>query len=586
MSGKRERRVKRLKREEQARPSYVGRRRAVLAVFALSATFLVWRAVDRQILEKDFLQSEGADRYLDVVEMPAHRGLITDRHGAVLAVSTPVDSLGADPRVFRPDSRTLAALARILELDPDDVRRRLAENSHRRFVFLQRKLTPAQAEAVSALVRDQGIRGLRLEREYRRYYPAGEVFAHVIGYTGADDQGQEGLELSFDRELAGVPGAKRVLRDGRRQVVADVESIRLPASGKNLALSIDRRLQYLAYRELKAAVRKHRARAGSAVLLDVRTGEVLAMVNQPAFNPNGSRSNLRGKRRNRAVTDVFEPGSTMKPFAVAAAVDLGAYPADARIDTAPGYFYVGRDRVRDHHDLGEIDLETVLVKSSNVGVGKIALDLPKEAFWAYLARLGFGVEAGVGFPGEVGGHLLHPSRWSRIDQATLAFGYGISVTALQLAQAYQVLAADGERRPATLLRQAGVVRGEQVLKPASARAVRHMLEGVVSLDGTAPAAAVPGYRVAGKTGTAKKVGADGYSDERYLALFAGVAPASEPRLAFVVVIDEPRGEKYYGGDVAAPVFARVVGDALRILNVAPDALPEGASRLAQAGGGK
>jgi cell division protein FtsI (penicillin-binding protein 3) len=582
MAAKRDKRAKQVRRAEAARPSYAGRRRTVLALFVLAGAALVWGAVDRQIFEKDFLQSEGADRYLDTVEMPAHRGMITDRHGAVLAVSTPVESVGANPRLLRPNSRTLVPLARALGMAPDELRDRLADHGHRRFVYLKRRIPPDQADAVRALIEAEAIEGVRLEREYRRYYPAGEVFAHVVGFTNVDDQGQEGLELAYDQALAGQPGIKRVLRDGRRLVVDDVESIRMPRPGRHLALSIDRRLQFIAYRELLAAVQKHQAKAGSAVLLDVRTGEILAMVNQPAYNPNGSRRNTRGRLRNRALTDVYEPGSTMKPFTVAAALELGLYRADAQIETAPGYFYVGRARVRDHHNLGLIDLPTLLRKSSNVGAGKIALNLPKEDFWRYLSELGFGADAGTGFPGEAGGQLTLPANWARIDQATLAFGYGMSATTLQLARAYAVLAADGRRRPVSLLRVEHAPEGEQVFRPEVARAVRAMLETVVGEGGTATAAAVPGYRVAGKTGTVKKVGADGYSDDRYLALFAGMAPASDPQLVMVVMLDEPGGDKYYGGEVAAPVFAAVMDDALRILNVPPDALPEGQVQLVQA----
>ncbi len=494
MAGKRDKRAKQVRRAEAVRPSYVGRRRSLLVLFALAAAALVWRAVDRQIFEKDFLQSEGADRYLDTVEMPALRGMITDRHGAVLAVSTPVESVGANPRLLRPDSATLKPLSRLLQMDPEDLRRRLARYGNRHFVYLKRRVAPEQADAIRALVAAEGLQGLQLEREYRRYYPASEVFAHVVGFTDVDDQGQEGLELAYNAALAGEPGAKRVLRDGRRQVVGDVESIRMPRPGKHLALSIDRRLQFITYRELLAAVRKHNARAGSAVLLDVRTGEVLALANQPAFNPNRDRSNTKGRLRNRALTDVYEPGSTMKPFTVAAALDLGKYQSDARIDTSPGYFHVGRARVRDHHDLGVIDLATLLGKSSNVGAAKIALDLPRDALWDYLSKLGFGVAAGTGFPGEANGQLTEPANWARIDQATLAFGYGISVTSLQLARAYAVLAADGVRRPVSLLRVEGSPPGERVFSVATARAVRTMLEGVVSITGTGNSAAVPGYR--------------------------------------------------------------------------------------------
>ncbi len=584
MAAKRDRRLRQVRREEKALPSYAGRRYTVLGLFVLSVGALVWRAVDQQILEKDFLQSEGADRYLARVEMPAHRGLITDRRGDVLALSTPVDSIAANPRMMSADTHQLVALAKALKVRPDALRDRLARYGQRHFVYLKRQLPPADAARVMAVVKTHGIRGVYVEREYKRYYPAGEVFAHVVGFTDVDDKGQEGLELAYDSALRGETGAKRVLRDGRRQVVDDVENIRSPRAGKHLALSIDQRLQFIAYRELKAAVKRHRALSGSLVLLDVKTGEVLAMVNQPSFNPNGDRSNRAGRLRNRALTDVFEPGSTMKPFTVATALDAGSIRPDSVIDTAPGYFHLGAARVKDSRNLGAIDVATVLTRSSNVGASKIALGLEKRALWKTMDRLGFGQRAQTGFPGEVGGQLIDYRRWAQIDQATLAFGYGIAVSTLQLAQAYAVLANDGVRLPVTLLKRSQPPRGERVFSSDTAVAVRRMLESVVGVDGTAPEAAVAGYRVAGKTGTVKKFGPDGYSDDRYLSLFAGMAPAREPRVALVVMLDEPRTGRFYGGKVAGPVFSAVMAETLRLLNVAPDAVVDSALRLAHAGG--
>ena len=579
MGARRDRRARQVRREERLPPSYRGRRWTVLGFFLGAAALLVWRAVDQQIFEKDFLQSEGADRYVERVKVPAHRGLITDRRGAILAASTPVDSVGADPVRLPRDDRVLVPLAEALGMQTEELRRRLSRYAGRRFVYLKRRLPPHRAEAVERLVKALHIPGVQMEREYRRYYPAGEVFAHVIGFTGVDDLGQEGLELAYDQALRGEPGAKRVLRDGRRQVVADVANIRMPRPGSNLALSIDRRLQFIAYRALKAAVRQHRAKAGSAVMLDVRSGEVLAMVNQPSYNPNGSRSNKGGRLRNRVATDTFEPGSTMKPFTVATALELGRYRPDSPIDTTPGYFKVGRRLIRDHNNLGQIDVTTVITKSSNVGAGKIALELPKEALWERLRAFGFGEGSGSGYPGEATGTLRPPEEWARIDQATLAYGYGISVTVLQLAEAYAVLAADGLRRPLSLLRRERPPEARRVLSAGTARALRRMLETVVAEGGTAPQARVPGYRVAGKTGTGKKYSRKGYSEKKYRALFAGMAPASDPRLVMVVMVDEPRAGKYYGGQVAAPVFARAMGEALRLLNVAPDDVPGGTARL-------
>ncbi len=562
-----------MQRRAEALPrTYAGRRRFVLLLFLAAALALVARAVDRQIFEKDFLQSEGADRYLDEVVVAAHRGAITDRNGVVLAMSAPVDSIAANPRLLRADSPGLPALARALGMGADELRHRLARYADRHFVWLRRRLPPAEARRVMALAREKGLRGLQVLREYRRYYPDGEIFAHVVGFTDVDERGQEGLELAWEKELAGRPGLKRVLRDGRRQVVADVESLRMPRPGRNLALSLDQRLQYIAYRELKAAMKKHRARAGSVVVLDVRTGEVLVMVNQPGYNPNGDRSSRGGRLLNRAVTQVFEPGSTMKPFVVAAALDLGLLREDARIDTRPGFIRIGRHQVKDHRELGEVDLATLLQKSSNVGAARIALQLPRERLHRYFSELGFGRRTGIGYPGEVSGRLRPAASWARIDQATISFGYGLSVTALQLAQAYAVLAADGRYRPPTLLRRSHAPEGRQVFRPETARAVRRMLESVVAEGGTATAAAVPGYRIAGKTGTVRKAGPGGYREGRYVSLFAGMAPAGDPRLVAVVMIDEPGGREYYGGRVAAPVFSRIMDDALRLLNVPPDDL--------------
>ncbi len=581
---RREKRAKRQKQAEALPKAYVGRRRVVLSIFMLALSGLVWRAVDQQIFERDFLQSEGNHRYLDRVKVPAHRGAITDRNGMVLAMSTPVDSIAANPRLLRPDANTLAPLAKALDVGLDDLRRKLARYSHKHFVYLKRRMPPDAARQVMELAREHHIGGLQAIREYRRFYPDGETFAHVIGFTDMDDVGREGLELAFNDQLSGKPGLKRVLRDGRRQVVADVESLHMPQPGKNLALSLDQRLQYIAYRELKAAISRNNARSGSVVMLDVKTGEVLAMVNQPGYNPNAPRQRIDGRLRNRAITDVFEPGSTMKPLTIAVALDLGIIREDSVIDTSPGYFKVGRHQVKDHNNLGIVDIRTIIKKSSNVGAGRIALSLPSKKFHDYLAALGFGKRTSSGFPGEAAGQLRPAANWARIDQATLSFGYGISVSVLQLAQAYATLANDGVRLPVTLLRRDQAPEGRRVFSSKTAAAVRSMMESVVTPGGTAVRAAVPGYRVAGKTGTVKKAGKGGYSQRKYLSLFAGMAPASDPRLVVVVMIDEPRGRQYYGGLVAAPVFSAIMDDALRLLNVRPDNLaPQQAVRLA--GGG-
>ncbi|MBW9256148.1 MAG: penicillin-binding protein 2 [Candidatus Thiodiazotropha sp. (ex. Lucinisca nassula)] len=545
-------------------PSYRARRYAVLAVLALAYVSLIWQSVDRQVFETAFLQEQGERRYLRTMKVSASRGMITDRNGEPLSISTPVKSVVANPRVVKSDNQTIGALASILDLNPDRLRRQLS--SDRSFVYLKRRINPDQAEEVAALE----IKGLDLLSEYRRFYPSAEVMSHIVGFTNIDDQGQEGMELAYDQWLSGTPGAKRVIKDGSGRVVNQVENIQSPAPGKDLSLSIDRRLQYLAYRELKAAVAKHRARSGSVVILDAQSGEILAMVNSPAYNPNDLQDRRSSKLRNRSVTDVFEPGSTIKPFAVAAAMEQGKFRPTAPIDVSPGYMKVGRYLVRDHRNYGMIDVATVLSKSSNVGASKIALSMPPESLWQLYTKLGFGSSPESLFPGESSGRLPHFSDWSSFEQATLSFGYGLSVTPLQLARAYAVLANDGERLPVSLLKLDQQPVGERVLRQSTARSVVSMLESVVSRDGSAPLAAVPGYRVAGKTGTAKKSVAGGYAEDKYLSLFVGMAPATRPRLVMAVFIDEPRGEEYYGGAVAGPVFSKVMSGALRLMNIPPD----------------
>ena len=531
---------------------------------------LAARSAQLQLVDHEFLQGQADARHLRVVEVPAHRGMMTDRNGEPLAISTPVQSVWANPKELVAAPADLRGLARLLKMKPEQLQRLLGQRKSREFVYLRRHLSPDLADQVMAL----GIPGLYLQQEYRRYYPAGEVAAHLVGFSNVDDQGQEGLELAFDDWLSGEPGAKRVVKDGRRHIIENVENIRSARPGKALALSIDRRIQYLAYRELKAAVRQHRARSGSMVVLDNRTGEVLAMVNQPAFNPNNRKRLKADKMRNRALTDVFEPGSTMKPFVIAAALESGDYRPASRIDTSPGLVQVGVHTIRDKHDYGRLDLTGVLRKSSNVGASKIALALEPEDFWTGLSDAGFGVVTESGFPGEASGYLADFHRWRDIERATLAYGYGLSVTGMQLAQAYSVLANDGYRVPITLLKRDAdsELERQAAFSPMVARAVRKMMESVVAADGTAPLAAVNGYRVAGKTGTAHKSEAGGYAEKRYLSVFAGMAPASDPRLVAVVVINEPSNGEYYGGKVAAPVFSRVMAGALRLLNIPPDAV--------------
>jgi cell division protein FtsI (penicillin-binding protein 3) len=543
----------------------------LLVAVVIGGVTLEGRVLYLQILKKDFLVGQGDDRHLRTVQISAHRGPITDRHGEPLAVSTPVDSIWAAPQELMPALDRLGDLAEVLDVEADWLARRITSNLDREFVYLRRHLRPNDAARALSL----GLPGVSTLREYRRYYPAGEVAGHVLGFTDIDDRGQEGLELAYDYWLSGETGAKRVLRDRLGRVVEDVELINAAQPGRTLASSLDLRVQYLAYRELKQAVLDSDALSGSVVILDVTNGEVLAMVNQPSYNPNDRAQLEVARYRNRAVTDIFEPGSSFKPLIVAAALESGRYGPDSIIDTSPGYLRVGgKILTEDYNNLGKIDITTMLAKSSSVGAGKLGLELEPEQLWAVLSGFGIGRLTDSGFPGESAGVLNHPRYWRPVGQATLAYGYGLSVTALQLAQAYSVIAADGIRRPISMLVQDEQVAGERVVSVDTARRLRSMLETVVSPAGTGQRAAIRNFRVAGKTGTAKKVGVGGYSDDRYVAVFAGLAPASDPKLVAVVVIDEPRGEDYYGGEVAAPVFSRIVSGALRLMAIPPDALAE------------
>jgi cell division protein FtsI (penicillin-binding protein 3) len=556
-------------KHESNNGTYRGRRAFIFLCMGLAAVTLVWRAVCLQVLDKEFLLSQGEARHLRVVSLPAHRGVIQDRTGEPLAVSTQVESVWINPQELGGEQQRIPELAKLLSLDSAKVKRMLASRADREFVYLKRHVSPALAEQVSALK----VPGVYLQREYRRYYPGGEVSAQIVGFTNIDDVGQEGLELAYEDWLGGEPGAKRVIKDGRHHIIEDVESIRRSHPGKDLALSIDRRIQYLAYRELKAVMKEHNARAASAVVLDVKSGEVLAMVNQPSFNPNNRQQLRSSHMRNRAATDVFEPGSTMKPFIVAAALQSGRFHPETPVSTSPGWFRVGVNTVRDVHDYGQLDVTGVLRKSSNVGISKIALTLPAEDIWIMLRDIGFGAQTYSGFPGEATGLLSHHGGWNQIETATLAYGYGVSVTALQLAQAYAVLATDGIKRSVTFLHEGDVSEERRVMPADVAQQVRAMLEEAVGPNGTAPQARIAGYRVAGKTGTVKKSESGGYSSNKYVAVFAGMAPASDPRFAMVVMVDEPRNGKYYGGQVAAPVFSKVMSGALRLMAIPPDDLP-------------
>ena len=548
---------------------FVGRLTLVSTGFVLVASSLVARAVHLQVLDKDFLNEQADTRHLRTERISAHRGTITDRNGEPLAISTPVDSVWANPKELAAAVDRVPQLANLLGLDPDLLIRRITRSMDKEFLYLKRHLSPERAQEVLAL----NLPGVNVQREYRRYYPAGEVTGHLVGFTDIDDEGQEGLELAFNHWLAGESGAKRVLKDRLGRSVENVESIQPAHHGKELRSSIDLRIQYLAYRALKTAIRTYDAASGSLVVLDVKTGEVLAIVNQPTYNPN-DRSQFAAERyRNRAITDIFEPGSSIKPLVVAAALESGQYRPSSIVDTAPGFVTIGAKTIQDRRNLGRISLTTILARSSNVGVTKLAMSLPADQLWSTMTQFGFGSMTTSGFPGESAGLLTHYDHWQEISQATLGYGYGVSVTPLQLTQAYAVLGDHGRMHPISLvaLEQSG--QGEQVVSEDTAAAVKRMLEEVVRPGGTGTKASVTGYRIAGKTGTAWKSGIGGYSEDKYFSIFAGIAPASEPRLAAVVVIDEPGGELYYGSDVAAPVFAEVMSEALRLLAVPPDALP-------------
>ncbi|WP_367025237.1 penicillin-binding transpeptidase domain-containing protein [Methylococcus sp. ANG] len=551
------------------RESDFGARWSLLLIGMMAAMLvLVGRAVNLQVVDRQFLKHQGDLRHMGVVPLPAHRGRILDRNGDLLATSCPVKSIWVNPKEFEASEAQYQALAGLIGDAPENLKRRLGDaGTNRAFVYLKRRVSPELADQVTAL----GLPGVYAEEEYRRYYPTGEVAAHVLGFTDIDDKGQEGMELAFDGHLKGIEGARRIIRDGKRRVIEDVDSVRQPVAGKDLSISIDQRLQYLAYRELKKTVQQHRAKAGALVMLDAKTGEVLAMVNQPTFNPNGRNGTVPGSTRNRAVTDLFEPGSTMKPFAVACALEMGAFRANAVINTSPGVMRVGSNVVKDVHNYGVLDVAGVLRKSSNVGVTKMALALPPDKFWSFYRDLGFGQVLGTGFPGEAQGRMPDRKGLRPFAQATLSFGYGVSASPLHLARAYLALASDGAMPPVSLLKLDRPPEPVPVMSKKTATAVRNMLEGVVSADGTAIKASIPGFRVAGKTGTVKKsAGRGGYQSSRYIAVFAGMAPASDPRLVTVVMIDEPSAGEYYGGAVAAPAFAAVMEPGLRLLNVLPD----------------
>ena len=541
------------------------RLRMLMGLWLLCGLLLGARAVDLHVFQSEFLSRQGDLRNLRTEPLPAHRGVITDRDGRPLAVSTPVTTLWANPRELDEARDQWHRLEGNPVLDRATLARRAERGQGRELIYLARHLAPDEAQAVL----DQNIGGIYSMEEYRRFYPAGEVAAHLLGFTNIDERGQEGIELALDDRLAGHPGRKRVVRDLRNRVIQDIELLQEARPGEDVSLSVDLRLQYLAYRELLAAVEQHDAAGGSVTLLDAWTGEVLALANQPGFNPNNRSGISASTLRNRAVIDMFEPGSTVKPITIAAALETGLVTPETSVNTAPGTVRVGRNTIRDLRDYGELDVAGVIRKSSNVGTVKVAMQMDEQVLPGYLERFGFGSSSGMGFPGESSGLLPIRASWSRAEQATLAYGYGVSVTGAQLARAYAALANGGRRLPLSLEPVSEVPHGEQVVEPAIADTIVEMMESVVSEEGTARRAEVPGYRVAGKTGTVHKLTASGYARDRYMAIFAGMAPAENPRYVAVVTVDDPSGDEFYGGQVAAPVFSRLMAGVLRTLNVEP-----------------
>jgi cell division protein FtsI (penicillin-binding protein 3) len=553
----------------------VWRTRFVVVLLLAGFGTLAGRAVWLQAVDSRFLQAKGERASVENRTMPAHRGTIVDRHGEVLAKSTPLESVAADPSRALLDATQRATLASLLGVARAELDRKLpwsappADGEVRRsgFVWLKRQLQPEAAQQIRKLA----LPGLTVEQEYRRYYPAADVTAHLVGFTDVDDRGQEGLELAWQDWLAGHPGSRRVIKDRKGHAIEDLVAVRAPQQGRDLALSIDLKLQYLAWRELRAAVTQHKARAGGVVVLDANTGEVLAMANTPAFNPNNRNDNDPDHRRNRTMVDLFEPGSTVKPFTIAAAMDRGLVAPGTVIRTTGGMIQIGNRTIRDSHaPPGDLTVEGVMQRSSNVGTVRIAQRLGSTDLWKVLTGAGLGSPPRSGFPGEVGGRLRDPAKWRPIEQATISYGQGMVVSLMQLSRAYTVFCNDGSLLPVSLVRREASPAGVPVISPATAEAMRDMLQLVTQPGGTATRAQVPGYSVGGKTGTAYKVVNGRYAQNRYIASFVGFAPATAPRLIVAVMIDEPSNGEHYGGQVAAPVFSNVMGGALRMLAVPPD----------------
>lgn len=542
----------------------VWRSRLVLFLMFLAFIALVARALWLQRMNTDFLQKQGATRYARTLELPATRGKIVDRNGQVLASSIPVKAIWAIPEdVLSAPAEKITQLAALLDMSEADLRKKL--DSDRQFVYLKRQVEHDISEKVVAL----GIPGIETRKEYKRFYPEGEVMAHVVGFTNVEDLGQEGIELASEKNLAGKTGSRRVIKDRLGRIIEDIESVREPHDGRDLILSIDSKIQYIAYTHLKEALEKHKAKAGGAVVLDVQTGEILALVNLPTYNPN-NRSILTGAQlRNRVMTDTFEPGSTMKPFTVALALETGRVTPETQIQTAPGSMTIGTATIHDAHKQGVLSVAQVIQKSSNIGTVKMALQMPPQEMWEMFTTLGFGQQPKFGFPGAVAGRLRNFKSWRPIEQATMSYGHGVSVSLIQMARAYMIFARNGDTIPLTFLRSELPPVSHRVISEKTAQQMRMMLETVTEPGGTATQARIPGYRVAGKTGTAHKL-ENGRYVNKYVGDFVGFAPVSNPRVIVAVMIDEPTSGGYYGGTVAAPVFAAITSNVLRSMNVAPD----------------
>jgi cell division protein FtsI (penicillin-binding protein 3) len=553
---------------------YPWRFRVVVGLLLALVAAICWRIVDLQVVDHTFLKEQGDARSMRHIPIPAHRGLITDRNGEPLAVSTPVTTLWANPKEMQLDKSKWAVLATALGQDPKAMAERLDSQASKEFIYLVRGLTPEHGQAVLDL-KVPGVYGIE---EFRRFYPAGDVTAHMVGFTDLDDHGREGVELAYDDWLAGVPGKRQVIKDRRGRLIKDVQVTKNAKAGKTLALSIDLRLQYLATRELRNAIVENEAKAGSMVIMDVKTGEVLAMVNSPTYNPNNRRTMVPAAMRNRAIIDVFEPGSTMKPISMTAALDSGRWKPTDKVEVYPGTLQIGKYTIRDvtKTEGPILDLTGILINSSNVGMSKVAFDVGGEAIFQAMQRVGLGQYTGLGFPGERVGNLPNYREWRKAETATLSYGYGLSVTALQLVHAYAALANNGRIVPLTILKSDAPPTAVQAIPEKTAKTLQTMLQAVIEDSRGVYRARVPSYHVAGKSGTARKtsVGTKGYAENSYRSLFAGFGPMSNPRYAIVVVIDEPSKGGYYGGLVSAPVFSKVMSGTLRLMNVTPDNLSE------------